>query len=389
MSEFKFSCPNCQQNIAATNEYCGLQINCPGCNAVITVPDAPEAPPTTASPHKNKLSMAPSTVQHANTSTVMAAATVRKAKKPRYGLYIGLGCGALAAVAAILLIPKAMDKYHQHQEVVAAEIKATNTPVQLPPPDLSASEILQKMTAAYKTYTSYSADGESVTEMDMSAISPALTTPVETKTKISVRLARPSLYRLEWEKTPAVGAKVTQGSVWSAGSGDFLKNGSASSRMKNRETALATAGSNSGTMSSVIASLFFDQNGSMSPMLNSFSKTNNETLDNRKCYVLTGHLGFQNLHIWVHKDDFLIPRLEIVFGGKMDESLLASLPAAQKAQMQKMEKIKGNITETYSEIATNQTMNSDAFQSAIPIVPNQPTQHKVKRDSRSPRGSRQ
>jgi outer membrane lipoprotein-sorting protein len=388
MSEFKFSCPNCQQNIAATSEYCGLQINCPGCNAAITVPDAPEAPPTTASPHKNKLSMAPSTVQHANTSTVMAAATVRKAKKPRYGLYIGLGCGALAAVAAILLIPKAMDKYHQHQEVVAAEIKATNTPPP-PPPDLSASEILQKMTAAYKAYTSYSADGESVSTVDMSAISPALTTPVETKTKISVRLARPSLYRLEWEKTSATGAKTIQGSVWSAGSGDFLKNGSASSRMKNRETALATAGSYSGTMSPVIASLFFNQNDSMSSVFNSFSKTNNETLDNHKCYVLTGHLGFQNLHIWVHKDDFLIPRLEVVLGGKMDESLLANLPAAQKAQMQKMEKIKGNITETYSEISTNQTMNSDAFQSAIPIVPNQPTQHKVKRDSRSPRGSRQ
>src|ERR1022692_271422 len=98
MNEFKFSCPNCQQNIQATPEYSGVQINCPTCHAPIVVPDAQVA---AAAPRPGKLTMAASTVQYAATSPAMATTMARKAKKPRVGLYVGLGVGALAVVAAI------------------------------------------------------------------------------------------------------------------------------------------------------------------------------------------------------------------------------------------------------------------------------------------------
>jgi hypothetical protein len=46
MSEIKFSCPSCQQTIAADASYGGLQINCPACNTPMIVPGAAEdAPP--------------------------------------------------------------------------------------------------------------------------------------------------------------------------------------------------------------------------------------------------------------------------------------------------------------------------------------------------------
>jgi hypothetical protein len=38
MSDLKFSCPSCQQHIAADANYAGLQINCPACSAPMTVP---------------------------------------------------------------------------------------------------------------------------------------------------------------------------------------------------------------------------------------------------------------------------------------------------------------------------------------------------------------
>jgi len=44
MSEFKFSCPNCDQHIACDDEWVGAQIRCPTCQAELTVP-APAPPP--------------------------------------------------------------------------------------------------------------------------------------------------------------------------------------------------------------------------------------------------------------------------------------------------------------------------------------------------------
>jgi len=46
MSDFKFSCPRCDQHIACDASYFGIQINCPMCHAPITVP----VPASAASP---------------------------------------------------------------------------------------------------------------------------------------------------------------------------------------------------------------------------------------------------------------------------------------------------------------------------------------------------
>ncbi len=43
MTEFKFSCPQCGQNIQCDTSYSGRQINCPVCQQAIVVPPAPRA----------------------------------------------------------------------------------------------------------------------------------------------------------------------------------------------------------------------------------------------------------------------------------------------------------------------------------------------------------
>lgn len=45
MAEFKFSCPQCGQNIRGDVGYAGLQINCPACQQSIVVPPPPSQSP--------------------------------------------------------------------------------------------------------------------------------------------------------------------------------------------------------------------------------------------------------------------------------------------------------------------------------------------------------
>lgn len=67
MSDFKFSCSACGQHILGDTSHSGMQISCPACQAVITVPQAP--PPAKAPP---ALSIAGS---QARSSAASASAT--------------------------------------------------------------------------------------------------------------------------------------------------------------------------------------------------------------------------------------------------------------------------------------------------------------------------
>ena len=41
MSEFKFSCPQCEQHLQCDEQFAGRQIQCPRCNHLIRIPPAP------------------------------------------------------------------------------------------------------------------------------------------------------------------------------------------------------------------------------------------------------------------------------------------------------------------------------------------------------------
>src|ERR1700678_3483963 len=115
MSEFKFSCSNCQQVIQATPEYSGSQIPCPACQTPLVVPDAPGAP----APHA-KLSMAATTTSHsADAPFVPQRAPVRK-KKNRTALYVWLGVGTCAVVAVNCFCPSAPRKKKNPKKARAA-----------------------------------------------------------------------------------------------------------------------------------------------------------------------------------------------------------------------------------------------------------------------------
>jgi len=41
MSDFKFSCPQCQQHLQCDEQFAGREIQCPGCHHLIRIPPVP------------------------------------------------------------------------------------------------------------------------------------------------------------------------------------------------------------------------------------------------------------------------------------------------------------------------------------------------------------
>jgi len=374
MNEFKFSCPHCHQILEATPEHAGMQLNCPSCQAPIVVPSTAPQPPQRAS----KLSKVPSTVQYAATSRAMATAMARQSRKPRIGLYIGLAVTAAVAVAAILIVPKQIDKYNERKEAAKAAEAAAKAPPP-PPPELTADEILAKLNAAYKGLTSYSAQAIAVGTVDSSQINPAMKEPVVLTTKLSLRLGRPSFYRMEWERD--AGKQQIKGAVWDSGKGDFLHAGTLTTKEKTPEAAFTKAAAASATLGPYIAALFFSATNSPGAIIKDYSKTNSETLDSQKCYVLTGEVDSRRMLFWIRKSDFLIAQTELILGGKVNEAELAGLSYAQKAAKERAAKLRGNFTETYQDIVVNKPLNPNDFESSFP--PNASASPKQQRQPRA------
>jgi hypothetical protein len=366
MSEFKFSCPNCQQNIQATSEYSGHEINCPSCQTLLVVPPAPDAPAAPA-PSGSRLTKAASTPHAQPSASATAAASFYAAKparkkKPKAGLIVGLSLGAAAVVAAICFWPQLMKKVsHEGQAAAAAEQAATNAPPP-PPPELTTEEILQKVDETYKGLRDYAASAKTQGDVDMSAVSPALKVLHMTTTS-SLQLGRTNHYRLEWEQNAA--GKIVKGAAWNSGKGDFIGYGAIPpSKVKTRQLALFPAAYPFFLLSSAVVEGFFSDTNSMASDAKDFTKTNSPNLNADDSYVLAGVANHQNLLLWINKKTFLVTQIELLFGATMSEAELKKLPSAERSAMTVISKLKGSVTETYSNIQTNQDLMASAFESA-------------------------
>jgi hypothetical protein len=369
MSEFKFSCPNCQQNIQATSEYSGHQINCPSCQTLLVVPAAPDAPAPAAAtaPHGPRLSKAATSAPVQPSESAVAAASfysvkpMRK-KKSKVGLIVGLSLGAVALAAAIYFWPELMKKVsHGNQTIAAADLAPTNVPPP-PPPELTTEEILQKVADTYKGLNDYGAKAKTVGDLDMSAIVPGQKN-VHLASTSSLQLGRTNFYRLEWEQN-LTGTPV-KGAAWNSGRGNFVGYGPYKpSKVKTRQEALMPAATTAFVLSSAIVEIFFSGTNSVADDAKDFTKTNSPELNLQNSYLLTGEANHQSILLWVNKDSFLVSQIEIILGGKIDEAELKKLPAAQRSAMTMLSKLKGTITETYDNIQTNHNLLASAFESA-------------------------
>ena len=356
MSEFKFSCPNCQQNISATPEYSGLQINCPSCQTPMVVPQAPGAPAPAPAPHGPRISMAASESHKPVSSLHYTLPPVPK-KKSKTGFIAGWAIGGCVAAALIYFGSSLAKKYGLLKKEADVNQAETNAPPP-PPPELTTEEILQKVNDAYKGLSDYAAKGQTTAALDLSGVSPGKGMMNLTSSS-SLQLGRTNFYRLEWSQN--VAGKDTSGAAWNAGRGDFVGYGAVAPRkVKSRLEAMMPA-SASLVLGSVIAETFFGTTNSVVDKSNDFTKTNAVRLNGVDCYVLVGIDHHQTFEFWVDKHSFLVAQVQLVLGGKMDEAELKKLPSEQRNAMMMMAKLKGTVTETYDSIQTNQNLTASAF----------------------------
>jgi hypothetical protein len=376
MSEFKFSCPNCQQSISATTEYSGVQINCPACNTPLIVPPSPDsstgAPGPVAVPQGTKLTKAPTTSHSTATPFVSQAAPVRR-KKSHKELYIWLGSGACAIVCIIIFwhpLAGLFAKYVPHP-APAAPVIDTNVPPP-PPPELATDEILQNVRDKYNSLSTYAVKGQSTASVDVSGIRPGLGLQTSSQA-VSLELGRTNLYRLEWQRTQPA-QPLYKGAAWSAGKGDYVGYGPyPATKMKNRETAMATAETASEAMCVSLVQLFFNETNSIARQAEAFAKTNGPNvatrINNRDCYVLDGQFNAHDLVIWIDKGSFLIQQIQFIFGGKLDDSNFKEMRPTERNQLTTWSKLKGSITETYGGPDVDKTLAAATFEAPFsPIM---------------------
>jgi len=160
---------------------------------------------------------------------VQATLKIMMYSKLKLALYVG---------AAILLAGGA----------TTVVLSGDGTGANLPP-----AAIVQNAQEKYASLTSYSDEGESVAIVNGTTIT----------TTFTVKLARPSLYRIQWQHNSqsALAANTTKTqAVWSAGAGDFMDLGTGPTKQAAREEALGGATGISGNAAATIPGTFFKMN---------------------------------------------------------------------------------------------------------------------------------
>jgi hypothetical protein len=180
----------------------------------------------------------------------------------------------------------------------------------------------------------------------------------------NTRLARPNLYRIDWDQTTGI-----KGAVWSAGAGDYLQvdagtspgpgavaaisasgltNGSDPRKMPDRRAALAKAVGLTYGGASVIPGIFFNQNcgdAFIWPAISGSHPLKQEpdaTIDGVDCYVLSTEVdlskepaaqkpGTESATLWIGKQDFLIHQSRTRYMEQMDENAATSDQAIDEA----------------------------------------------------------
>jgi hypothetical protein len=298
-------------------------------------------------------------------------------KKDHKKLYISLASSA-GAVIVLLIFWKPISELgtstyakYIHPALPAAAVAPTNEPPPPPPPDLATDEILQNVADKYKSLANYVVKGQAVATIDVSGIEQGKP-PVNMTQGVSLEMGRTNFYRLEWD-TVAAGIS-SPGVAWSAGKGDYLGyGGGPASKVRNRQTAMGTIGNISQVQCITLAQLFFDDTNSVARLADAFAKTNGPGLDpkvnNRDCYVLDGQFNAHDLVLWIDKETFLIPQIQFIYGGRLDETKLKGMKPAEKSHWTIWSKLKGSVTETYTTPVLETNLVASAYEAEFSPTP--------------------
>jgi outer membrane lipoprotein-sorting protein len=424
MSEFKFSCPHCDQHIAAPVGYAGAQINCPACQKLIVVPAGPVVVPPPPAPTTLGIHRPAPPVTNAPANPVEPApakpSAYRSGTPPPAQKSGSKTMKTILVVAAVVAVLGALGVggwfgYSKLKAKHEAAVAAKGNPAAIVAPPTSAAagsalDILAKVHDAYAHLPTFSAEGNSVSIIDMSAVTAADMNPNATAAQkkktirpagmpraitnlaaITIKLARPDSYLIQSISKMAMGrnSMTNTTAVWSAGQTNFslmmMSGGAYKSftMLADRKTAFMMS-AQSGGLTMATAELFFDEANDMSKFITEWGQTDDDSLNGEDCYTLTAKMMGQKLKVWVSKSSYLLQQLQITLGAplsdtdidaamalnsgssKMTPAQTAQMKAQAKTTANMMTKIRGVITETYSNIDTNKTFAADDFNYPVP-----------------------
>lgn len=213
----------------------------------------------------------------------------------------------------------------------------------------------------------------------------------------SIRLGRPSFYRIEWEqltdmRSKGQGVFTNRSVIWSAGEGNFLMQVPGLGKYYKMP-----ANEHAATPYSAIPEMFFHTEGPLWALKkppNDLSRGRDERIGNTDCWTLVAKMDRDKVTAWVGKHDFLILQLQQVREGpfpiqpvnlsdsaieamlkqankpatpeavaRMKRQMETSIMQAQQREKSGPQRIK---TETHENISVNKTFTKQDF---IPLVP--------------------
>lgn len=423
MSEFKFSCPACDQHILVDQGYVGVSINCPSCQKLIVVPAVPgaAAPPPPAAPavlgiQRPSAPAADAPPPPAPVTAAPRTAAYRTAPLPAQKS----GSGAMKKVLVVSAVIVALallgvGGWFAYSKFKGGEAKKGNPAAQVAAPTSAATiqalSILTKVHAAYTNITAMKADQTVTLFLNLSNITTADVNPdqpadarnakkhpqntpwvITNTTELTVRRAQPDWYYIALEAVSKIDRQALTNTVavWSAGKGQFMFMDSHQRGAQPTYQQIAPSNAPAGGSDQVkgmqqsIQNLFSDPSN-LAKIIKDLGQTDDESVNGQACSTLTAKVLGQKVKIWVDKSTYLIAQWQITLGGTISDAdvddvfslvgaVVTNLPPQQlemiKPQVKKMTpvmtKVRGTITSTTKNAELNPALTADDFNYTVP-----------------------
>jgi hypothetical protein len=224
--------------------------------------------------------------------------------------------------------------------------------------NLSPAQILKKAVASYASLTSYSDQGQIVTDVDGST----------RMTTFATRLARPGYYLVVWQRDNAVSVvnenPTQQQAVWSSGAGDYWEAGYGPQSGGSPEIALDAASALSGGASTTIPMTFLNLQLRVPIDGNPFEEHRrpDEKVGAVNCYVLSHESLGKTTTLWIGQQDFLIRQIQTAINADAIQATVSQVPNEKPGLAIFLHDY--TCTETHANIVTNAPLAKSNF---IPV----------------------
>lgn len=232
---------------------------------------------------------------------------------------------------------------------------------------ISPRQILKVSAATYAAMKSYRCTGQEISEIEgVPADSKFRSQTGPQSSTFKIQLARPNLYRIEWEQPSPY--FTNRGAVWNAGAGDFSMNISGRPMKEpNAKTSFAKYAGVSRSATAQLTSAFFE-NGSANTLVyfstaTDLTQETDEKIGGVDCFVFSKKERFakglgmpqssrNRITIWIGKEDHLLHQRRTV-----SDDFKYTMPNGMGEIVAK----KMTDTQTYEEIAVDEPATKESL----------------------------